>query len=102
MSINPAIFKAYDIRGLYPSEISETVARDIGRGFAAYLKASRLGVARDMRVSSPAIAAAFIDGIRQQGTHVVDYGMLPTDVMYFAVVSDGLDGGAQITTSHNP
>ena len=55
-----------------------------------------------MRVSSPAIAAAFIDGVRQQGTHVVDYGMLPTDVMYFAVVNDGLEGGAQITASHNP
>jgi phosphomannomutase len=102
MPINPAIFKAYDIRGLYPNEINETVARDIGRGFATYLKASKVAVSRDMRVSSPAIAAAFIDGIRQQGTHVVDYGMLPTDVMYFAVVNDGLDGGAQITASHNP
>ena len=102
MPINPAIFKAYDIRGLYPNEINETIARDIGRGFATYLKASKVAVSRDMRVSSPAIAAAFIDGIRQQGTHVVDYGMLPTDVMYFAVVNDGLDGGAQITASHNP
>ena len=55
-----------------------------------------------MRVSSPAIAAAFIDGVREQGTHVVDYGMLRTDVMYFAVVNDGLEGGAQITASHNP
>ena len=102
MHINPGIFKAYDIRGLFPDEINETVAREIGRGFATYLKASQVGVSRDMRVSSPAIAAAFIDGVRQQGTHVVDYGMLPTDVMYFAVVNDGLEGGAQITASHNP
>jgi phosphomannomutase len=102
MQINAGIFKAYDIRGLYPGEINETVAREIGRGFATYLKASQVGVSRDMRVSSPAIAAAFIDGVRQQGTHVVDYGMLPTDVMYFAVVNDGLEGGAQITASHNP
>jgi phosphomannomutase len=102
MDINTGIFKAYDIRGLYPSEIDERVAREIGRGFAAYLKASRVAVSRDMRVSSPAIAASFIDGVRLQGTDVVDYGMLPTDVMYFAVVNDGLEGGAQITASHNP
>jgi phosphomannomutase len=102
MHINPGIFKAYDIRGLFPDEINETVAREIGRGFATYLRASQVGISRDMRVSSPAIAAAFIDGVRQQGTHVVDYGMLPTDVMYFAVVNDRLDGGAQITASHNP
>ena len=98
----PGIFKAYDIRGLYPNEINETIAAEIGRGFATYLKASQVGVSRDMRVSSPSIAAAFIDGIRRQGTDVVDYGMLPTDVMYFAVVNDGLEGGAQITASHNP
>ena len=55
-----------------------------------------------MRVSSPALAAAFIEGAREQGADVVDYGMLGTDMMYFAVVSDGLDGGAQITASHNP
>ena len=55
-----------------------------------------------MRVSSPAIAAAFIEGVREQGADVVDYGMLATDMMYFAVVNDDLDGGAQITASHNP
>src|SRR5687768_3072533 len=102
MSINPGIFKAYDIRGLYPDEINEDVARQIGRGFIAYLKATRIAVSRDMRVSSPAVAAAFIDGARAQGADVVDYGMLGTDQMYFAVVNDGLEGGAQITASHNP
>jgi phosphomannomutase len=102
MSINPAIFKAYDIRGLYPGEINEDVARQIGRGFVAYLRASRIAVSRDMRVSSPALAAAFIEGALAQGTDVTDYGMLPTDVLYYAVVNDGLDGGAQITASHNP
>jgi phosphomannomutase len=102
MTINSGIFKAYDIRGLYPTEIDETVARQIGRGFATYLRASRIGVSRDMRVSSPAIASAFIEGVLQQGTSVIDYGMLPTDVMYFAVVNDRLEGGAQITASHNP
>ena len=102
MSINPGIFKAYDIRGLYPSEVNEDAARLIGRGFAAYLGARRIGVSRDMRLSSPAVAAAFIDGARSQGTDVVDYGMCATDMLYFAVVRDGLDGGAQITASHNP
>jgi phosphomannomutase len=102
MQINPGIFKAYDIRGLYPGEINETVAHQIGRGFVAYLQATQIGVSRDMRVSSPAIAAAFIEGARQQGADVIDYGMLPTDVLYYATVTDRLEGGAQITASHNP
>ena len=101
-TINPAIFKAYDIRGLYPSEVNEDAARQIGRGVVAYLQARRIAVSRDMRVSSPAVAAAFIEGAREQGADVVDYGMLATDMMYFAVARDGHDGGAQITASHNP
>ena len=101
-TINPSIFKAYDIRGLYPGEVNEDAAFQIGRGFVAYLKAKRIAVSRDMRLSSPAVANAFIDGARQQGADVVDYGMLATDMMYFAVARDGHDGGAQITASHNP
>jgi len=100
--INPDIFKAYDIRGLYPSELNEEIARQIGRGFAAYLKPKTIAVSRDMRVSSPTLAAAFIEGVVLQGVDVVDYGMLGTDQLYFAVVEDALDGGAQITASHNP
>jgi phosphomannomutase len=102
MRINTEIFKAYDIRGLYPGEINEEVARLIGRGFVTYLGANKIGVSRDMRVSSPGLAAAFIEGARQQGADVVDYGMLGTDMLYFAVVNDALQGGAQITASHNP
>jgi len=102
MQIDTSIFKAYDVRGLYPGEINEAVARQIGRGFVAYLNAKQIGVSRDMRVSSPALSAAFIDGARQQGADVVDYGMLGTDQLYYAVVSDNLEGGAQITASHNP
>ncbi len=102
MSIKGNIFKAYDVRGLYPSEVDEAAARQIGRGFVAYLGAGRIGVSRDMRLSSPSIAAAFIEGAREQGADVIDYGMLATDMMYFAVARDGLDGGAQITASHNP
>ena len=102
MTINPAVFKAYDVRGLYPQEVNEDAARLIGRGFVAYLNARRIAVSRDMRVSSPSLAAAFIDGARQQGADVVDYGMMGTDMLYFAVARDGHDGGVQITASHNP
>ena len=102
MQLDTSIFKAYDVRGLYPGELNEDVVRQIGRGFVAYLKAKQIGVSRDMRVSSPALSAAFIDGARQQGADVVDYGMLGTDQLYYAVVSDNLEGGAQITASHNP
>jgi phosphomannomutase len=102
MVIDPSIFKAYDIRGLYPGEINEAVVRQIGRAYVAYLSAGRIGVSRDMRVSSPALADAFIDGAREQGADVVDYGMMATDMLYFGVVQDGLDGGVQITASHNP
>jgi phosphomannomutase len=102
MSINPNIFKAYDVRGLYPQEVNEDAARQIGRGFVAYLNAKRIAVSRDMRLSSPSMAAAFIEGARQQGADVVDYGMMATDMLYFAVARDKHDGGVQITASHNP
>src|SRR5215468_1516169 len=102
MPINPNIFKAYDVRGLYPGEINEAAVRDIGRGFVAYLGAKRIAVSRDMRVSSPSLAAAFIEGARSQGADVVDYGLCGTDMLYYAVARDGVDGGAQITASHNP
>jgi phosphomannomutase len=102
MSINRSIFKAYDIRGLYPSEVNEDAARQIGRGFVAYLQGKRIAVSRDMRLSSPSLANAFIEGATEQGADVIDYGMMGTDMMYFAVARDGLDGGVQITASHNP
>jgi phosphomannomutase len=100
--VNPEIFKAYDIRGVYPGQIDESTARDIGRGFVAYLKAKRIAVSRDMRVSSPALAAAFIDGASSQGADVVDYGLAGTDMLYYAVAANLFEGGAQITASHNP
>jgi len=100
--MTPAIFKAYDVRGIYPAELDEQTAHLIGRAFVAYLDARRIAVSRDMRVSSPTLAAAFIDGALEQGVDVVDFGLAGTDMLYFAVVRDGLDGGAQITASHNP
>jgi len=102
MKLNPGIFKAYDVRGTYPNEVNEDGARAIGAAFVTYLKAARIGVGRDMRLSSPTIAQAFIDGATSMGADVVDYGMIPTDVLYFAVAQDGLDGGVQVTASHNP
>ena len=102
MKLHPDIFKAYDVRGVYPGEVNEEAARAIGAAFVVYLKAKRIAVSRDMRVSSPALAAAFIDGATSQGADVVDYGMMATDMLYFAVATDGLDGGVQVTASHNP
>jgi phosphomannomutase len=100
--MNPRIFKAYDVRGIYPGEIDEEAARAIGGAFVAYLEATRIAVGRDMRLSSPALAAAFIDGATAQGADVVDYGMIATDMLYFAVARDRHDGGVEITASHNP
>ena len=102
ISLTPDIFKAYDVRGTYPDQVHEDGARAIGAAFVAYLHATRIAVGRDMRLSSPSLAAAFIDGATSQGADVVDYGMIPTDLLYFAVARDGLDGGAQVTASHNP
>ena len=99
---DPAIFKAYDVRGVYPAEVNEEIARAIGRAFVAYLKADRIAVGRDMRLSSPALAAAFVDGVTSQGVDVVDYGMIATDMIYYAVAADGHDGGVEVTASHNP
>ena len=99
---NPSVFKAYDVRGLYPSEITEELFHQLGRAFVAYLGPGRYAVTRDMRVSSPSLTKAFIDGAVLQGGTVFDYGLLGTDQMYYAVAADNLDGGAQITASHNP
>ena len=102
-TLDPTIFKAYDIRGVLPRPTwDETTARQVGRAFVAYLDAQRIAVSRDMRVSSPALAEAFIDGALAQGADVVDFGMLGTDILYYAVARDNFDGGAQITASHNP
>ena len=89
MNVNQGIFKAYDVRGVYPGEIDEEVAGEIGRAFVTYLGARRIGVSRDMRLSSPTIAAAFIEGALAQGCDVVDFGMMATDMLYFAVASRG-------------
>jgi len=102
MNVEPSIFKAYDIRGLYPSQLTGEVARRVGRAFVDYLGAKRIVVGHDARLSSPELSAAFIRGARAQGASVVDIGRVGTDMMYFFAASNGLDGGAIITASHNP
>jgi phosphomannomutase len=102
MPLDAAIFKAYDIRGLYPSQIDGEIARRIGRAFIDYLGARRIAVGHDMRASSPEIAGGFIRGVRSQGTEVIDVGTVGTDMLYFAVAHENLEGGAIITASHNP
>jgi phosphomannomutase len=100
--VDASIFKAYDIRGIYPAQIDGELARRVGRAFIDYLGAKRIAVGRDARASSPEIAAGFIKGARSQGAEVVDVGTVGTDLLYYAVASADLEGGAIITASHNP
>ncbi len=96
-----AIFKAYDIRGLYPDEIDEALARRIGNAFAHFTGAQHLVVGHDMRPSSVPLAAAFIEGATLAGADVTDVGLCSTDLVYFA--AGQLDApGAMFTASHNP
>lgn len=101
MQVNPSIFKAYDIRGIYPTDLNESIAYLIGRAFVTFLGAERVVVGRDMRTSGPAIFAAVTHGITDQGADVVDIGMVSTDQYYFACATLGLPG-MMVTASHNP
>jgi len=96
------IFKAYDIRGVYPDELDEDIARKIGIALATFLKAKNLVVGRDMRTSAPAIQKAFMEGVTSTGCNVIDSGMGTTPMNYFAIGYYERDGGAQTTASHNP
>lgn len=96
------IFKAYDIRGVYPDEINEDDARKIGVAFASFLKAKSVVSGRDMRTSAPSVQKAFIEGVNSTGCDVLDIGMTSTPMNYFAIGYYERDGGAQTTASHNP
>ena len=96
-----AIFKAYDIRGIYPDEIDEEVAHRVGRAFGSILGARTVLCARDMRSSSEPLSAAFISGAATQGADVIDLGLCATDMLYFASGSMNLPG-VVFTASHNP
>ncbi len=97
-----AVFKAYDIRGLYETEVDEDGAYRVGRAYVEHFEPRVIAVGRDMRLSSPTMAAAFIEGAADGGADVRDIGLVGTEMVYFAVVELGLDGGACITASHNP
>lgn len=101
MQVNPAIFKAYDIRGIYPTELNEEIAYLIGRAFVTFLGAETVIVGRDMRTSGPVLFDAVTRGIMDQGADVVDIGMVSTDQYYFACTQLGFPG-MMVTASHNP
>ncbi len=100
--LDPRVFKAYDVRGLHGSEIDEDGAYAVGRAYAEQFEPRRIAVGRDMRVSSPTMAAATIEGARDGGADVLDIGLAGTEMVYFAVGSLDLDGGIAVTASHNP
>lgn len=101
-SINPGIFKAYDVRGIYPSEINGEVAYSIGRALVKFTGAKKIAVGKDMRVSSPEIEEAFVKGVIDQGADVVKIGLVSTPILYFASWKLDVDAGVVITASHNP
>jgi phosphomannomutase len=109
-AISPDVFKAYDIRGIYGRELDPAAAEQIGRAFARVIAAGegkppsalRLGLGRDMRLTAPEMAAAYARGMESEGAHVLDAGMVGTEVLYFLVGSRDLDGGIMCTASHNP
>ncbi len=102
MAMNPALFKAYDVRGLVPEEWGPAEAEQIGRAIPPVLGVGQVCVGRDMRVSSPEIAAALIRGITAAGADVVDIGAVSSDALYFSVGKYGYASGVMVTASHNP
>jgi phosphomannomutase len=109
-SVSPGIFKAYDIRGIAGEDIDGDVAESIGRAFAHVLSQLsgkpvgdlRVGVGRDMRLTAPELSARYINGLVAEGAHVLDAGMVGTEMLYWLVGSRALDGGLMCTASHNP
>jgi len=96
------VFKAYDVRGLYPSQLDEDGAYRIGRAYVEHFEPRTVAVGRDMRVSSPSMAAAAIEGVADGGADVLDLGLVGTEMVYFAVGDLALEGGICVTASHNP
>jgi phosphomannomutase len=109
-TISPDIFKAYDVRGVFGEEMDGEVAYLLGRAFARVLAQLRgkdtsalgIGLGRDMRLTAPEMAERVREGLLDEGTHVIDAGMIGTEMLYYLVGSRGLDGGAMVTASHNP
>jgi phosphomannomutase len=110
MAVDPAIFKAYDVRGLYGEQLDGDGAEQIGRAFARVLSQLsgkpvpelRVGLGRDMRLTASEMAARYRDGLVAEGAHVIDAGQVGTEMLYYLVGSRELDGGLMCTASHNP
>jgi phosphomannomutase len=100
--LDPAVFKAYDVRGVYPDDLDEEGAEAIGRAYVEQFEPRRIAVGRDMRLSGPQMQAAVMRGAAAAGADVLDLGLIGTEMLYFAVGSLGLDGGIAVTASHNP
>ncbi|QQG49810.1 MAG: phosphomannomutase/phosphoglucomutase [Candidatus Berkelbacteria bacterium] len=102
MEFDRTIFKAYDVRGIYPGQINEAAVKRIAQAYAAFLKPKVVAVGRDVRTSGPVLQKAVIDGLIEAGVNVVDIGVGSTDSLYFAVGYYHYDGGIQVSASHNP
>src|SRR5262249_45075401 len=100
--LDPKVFKAYDVRGIYPDELDEAGAHAIGRAYVEEFEPQQIAIGRDMRLSSPSMADAVMRGAAVGGADVLDLGLVGTEMTYFAVGELGLDGGIQVTASHNP
>lgn len=100
--LDPTVFKAYDVRGVHPTELDEEGAYAIGRAYVEEFKPATIAVGRDTRLSAPTMTAAVIDGAADGGADVLDIGMVGTEMLYHAVGSLGLGGGICVTASHNP
>jgi phosphomannomutase len=100
--LDPKVFKAYDVRGIYPDELDEAGAYAIGRAYVEEFEPRRIAVGRDMRLSAPAMQDAVMRGAADAGADVLDIGMVGTEMVYFAVGELGLEGGIAVTASHNP
>ncbi len=100
--LDPKVFKAYDVRGIYPDELDEAGAYAIGRAYVEEFEPRTLAVGRDMRLSSPSMADAVTRGAADAGADVVDVGLVGTEMLYFAVGDLDLEGGVMVTASHNP
>ncbi len=96
------IFKAYDVRGIYPTQLNATTARRIGQAFASVRAPKKVAIGQDVRASGGELKAALIEGLLVSGVDVVDIGVITTDQLYFAVGNYGYDGGISVTASHNP
>jgi phosphomannomutase len=100
--LDPEVFKAYDVRGIYPGQLDETGAEAIGRAYVEQFEPRKMAVGRDMRVSSLAMQEALMRGATAAGADVLDLGLVGTEMVYFAVGSLRLEGGVMVTASHNP